>query len=157
MEPNSIKCHACSTQYTPSQPYLCFFFFSTILSLHHSSPLHVIPKQNLSIHDSFWRDIFKASLSPTVSTHRPSLFISLVKPPTQSPFPRLKRCLWIFNGAIVLLCVRASEWRALAGSPYFLVSLPRSVGDNNKNSWAAGTEVVGRGQGWLTLTCCTAE
>lgn len=94
-------------------------FCSTILPIHHSSLLQVIPKHNLSTHDSFRRDIFKASLS--VSSQ--PLSLCLAKPPTRlsPPSPRLKRCLWIFNGAIVPLCLCVSEWGTLAGCPYFLI------------------------------------
>lgn len=103
MEPSSIKCHTCTTQHTPSRQYLCFFFCTTIISPHHlSTPVQVIPKQGLSIHDARWWSIFKASLSTTVSTHSlsPSYKASI-----QSSSPRLKRCLWIFNAAIMLVCV----------------------------------------------------
>lgn len=154
MEPSSIKCHACSTQYTPNGPYLCFFSSSTILSLHHSSPLQVIPKQNLSIHDSLWRDMFKASLKASSVNSQPLSFSPvLVKPPTQSPSPNPKRCLWIFNGAIVPVCVPVNGehwlgvhtfWSTYLGA---LETATRTAGQQGWRQWG--------GQMSLTLTCCT--
>lgn len=82
---------------------------STVLSLHHSSPLQVIPKQNPSVHEPRQPGILAASSRPALLSRSPSF--SPKSPPLCPPSPGLKRCSSIFNQAIVLLCV--SKWGSI--------------------------------------------
>lgn len=115
-------------------------FPSTVLSLHHSSPLQVIPKQNLSVREPLRPGILTASSRPALLSRSPSSYPK--SPPLCPPSPGLKRCLSIFNGAIVLLCV--SEWGSIGRESvlYPWAGLAWIGEGINSNSWAAGPEEV---------------
>lgn len=116
-------------------------FPSTLLSLHHSSPLQVIPKQNLSVHEPLRPGILAASSRPALLSRGPSF--SPKSPPLCPPSPRLKRCSSIFNGAIVLLCL--SEWGSIGWeSVLYLWAGLAWIGEGvNSNSWEAGRRCGG--------------
>lgn len=110
-------------------------FPSTLWSIHHSC-LQVIPKQNLSSHDSSRRGIFKASLSSTASAHSPSLPLNSVPP----HLGRSGACEYFM--APLCLCVwvnRNTGWVS-------------TLSESKTVSVAGDGHAAGRGRTWRGLT-----
>lgn len=160
MEPNSIKCHTCTTQHTPSQQYLCFCFCTTISSHHLSSPAQVISKQNVSIHDTLDETSLRhLEVQPCQLTA--PLSLSSIKHPLS---PRLLdwRDACEFLMALLCLCVR--EWMGSIGwestlSERQMVSSLWSVGYSYTNNSAARMEAVWEGElrGDIPISYCAPE